>query len=195
MANTSERPGRARPVIPAAAITHWSRGAPVADSRPDRARPRPQPCDLRDRQPRCPRRRGRVPGQDVPAQAPPAPVATARISTTSAPPTANRAVPRRAQRHRRRARDGRGDGGQAVPGRYGIRANTVCPGLVIPEPDSIGAGSLWNADIGFGDKQITDIEKATPAAPRRSTSATPSPGWLPISPACSPAGAQRFRRL
>jgi NAD(P)-dependent dehydrogenase (short-subunit alcohol dehydrogenase family) len=47
-------------------------------------------------------------------------------------------------------------------GRYGVRANTVCPGLVIPEAGAIGEGSLWQADIGFGDKQITDIEKATP---------------------------------
>jgi 2-hydroxycyclohexanecarboxyl-CoA dehydrogenase len=47
-------------------------------------------------------------------------------------------------------------------GRYGIRSNTVCPGLVIPEADAIGAGSLWQADTGFGDRQITDMEKATP---------------------------------
>jgi NAD(P)-dependent dehydrogenase (short-subunit alcohol dehydrogenase family) len=47
-------------------------------------------------------------------------------------------------------------------GRYGIRANTVCPGLVIPDPDAIGEGSLWQVDIGFGDKQIADMEKATP---------------------------------
>ena len=50
-------------------------------------------------------------------------------------------------------------------GRYGIRANTVCPGLVIPEPDAIGAGSLWQADIGFGEKQITRHGEGDPAAP------------------------------
>ena len=47
-------------------------------------------------------------------------------------------------------------------GRYGIRANTVCPGLVIPEPGAIGEGSLWQADIGFGEKQIADMERSTP---------------------------------
>jgi len=47
-------------------------------------------------------------------------------------------------------------------GRYGIRSNTVCPGLVIPAGDAIGAGSLWQADIGFAEKQISDIKHATP---------------------------------
>ena len=47
-------------------------------------------------------------------------------------------------------------------GRYGVRSNAVCPGLVIPEPDAIGEGSLWNAEIGFGDKQIRDMEAAIP---------------------------------
>jgi 2-hydroxycyclohexanecarboxyl-CoA dehydrogenase len=47
-------------------------------------------------------------------------------------------------------------------GRYGIRSNAVCPGLVIPEEDAIGPGSLWQAEIGFGDKEINDMEKAIP---------------------------------
>ena len=47
-------------------------------------------------------------------------------------------------------------------GRYGVRSNTVCPGLVIPEPDAIGEGSLWQADIGFGEQIVADMEKATP---------------------------------
>ena len=47
-------------------------------------------------------------------------------------------------------------------GRYGIRANSVCPGLVILEPDAIGEASLWQQDIGFGEKQIADMEAGTP---------------------------------
>jgi 2-hydroxycyclohexanecarboxyl-CoA dehydrogenase len=51
-------------------------------------------------------------------------------------------------------------------GRYGIRSNAVCPGLVIPTPGSIGEGSLWQADIGFGEREIGDIEKAIPLRQR-----------------------------
>jgi 2-hydroxycyclohexanecarboxyl-CoA dehydrogenase len=47
-------------------------------------------------------------------------------------------------------------------GRYGIRANTVCPGLVIPEPDAIGEGSLWQSDIKMGAAQIKNIEAGIP---------------------------------
>jgi 2-hydroxycyclohexanecarboxyl-CoA dehydrogenase len=47
-------------------------------------------------------------------------------------------------------------------GRYGIRANSVCPGLVIPEPDAIGEGSLWRADIKMGESQIKNIEAGIP---------------------------------
>jgi NAD(P)-dependent dehydrogenase (short-subunit alcohol dehydrogenase family) len=47
-------------------------------------------------------------------------------------------------------------------GRYGIRANSVCPGLVIPEPGAIGEGSLWQADIKMGEAQIKNIESTTP---------------------------------
>jgi 2-hydroxycyclohexanecarboxyl-CoA dehydrogenase len=69
-------------------------------------------------------------------------------------------------------------------GRYGIRSNTVCPGLVIPEPDVIGAGSLWQADIGFGDKEITDIEKATPLRRRpQACDIAAAVAWLASEPA------------
>ena len=47
-------------------------------------------------------------------------------------------------------------------GRYGIRANSVCPGLVIPEPGSIGEQSLWQHDIKMGEAQIRNIEASTP---------------------------------
>ena len=47
-------------------------------------------------------------------------------------------------------------------GRYGIRANSVCPGLVIPEPDAIGEHSLWQVDIKMGEAQIKNIESSTP---------------------------------
>jgi 2-hydroxycyclohexanecarboxyl-CoA dehydrogenase len=47
-------------------------------------------------------------------------------------------------------------------GRYGIRANSVCPGLVIPEPDAIGADSLWQQDIGMGDREVANITSGIP---------------------------------
>jgi len=47
-------------------------------------------------------------------------------------------------------------------GRYGIRANSVCPGLVIPEADAIGEHSLWQTDIKMGEPQIKNIESSTP---------------------------------
>jgi 2-hydroxycyclohexanecarboxyl-CoA dehydrogenase len=69
-------------------------------------------------------------------------------------------------------------------GRYGVRANTVCPGLVIPEPDAIGEGSLWQADIGFGDKQISDMEKATPLRRRpEAIDIANAVAWLASDPA------------
>lgn len=48
-------------------------------------------------------------------------------------------------------------------GRYGIRANAVAPGLVIPEPDAIGAGSLWQ-DVSaiMNDEQIDYVRRGTP---------------------------------
>ena len=47
-------------------------------------------------------------------------------------------------------------------GRYGIRANSVCPGLVIPDADSIGADSLWQQDIGMGEPEVANITAGTP---------------------------------
>ena len=47
-------------------------------------------------------------------------------------------------------------------GRYGIRANAVAPGLVIPAPDAIGEGSLWQQDIGMGPKEVQNIEAGIP---------------------------------
>lgn len=47
-------------------------------------------------------------------------------------------------------------------GRFGIRANTVCPGLVIPDEGTIGEHSLWQADIKMGDSQIRNIESGIP---------------------------------
>ena len=47
-------------------------------------------------------------------------------------------------------------------GRYGIRANAVAPGLVIPAAEAIGEGSLWQADIGMGPKEVQNIEAGIP---------------------------------
>lgn len=47
-------------------------------------------------------------------------------------------------------------------GRYGIRANSVCPGLVIPEPDTIGDDSLWRQDIGMGEREVANITSGIP---------------------------------
>lgn len=47
-------------------------------------------------------------------------------------------------------------------GRYGIRANTVCPGLVLPEEGTIGEQSLWAIDTKMGDSQIRNIESGIP---------------------------------
>lgn len=47
-------------------------------------------------------------------------------------------------------------------GRYGIRANSVAPGLVIPPPEDIGDGSLWKTDNGMGPKEIQNIESGIP---------------------------------
>jgi NAD(P)-dependent dehydrogenase (short-subunit alcohol dehydrogenase family) len=47
-------------------------------------------------------------------------------------------------------------------GRYGIRANSVAPGLVIPPPEDIGEGSLWKTDIGMGPREIQNIEAGIP---------------------------------
>lgn len=48
-------------------------------------------------------------------------------------------------------------------GRYGIRANAVAPGLVVPERDAIGAGSLWQErDEIMNDAQVDYVRKNTP---------------------------------
>jgi 2-hydroxycyclohexanecarboxyl-CoA dehydrogenase len=47
-------------------------------------------------------------------------------------------------------------------GRYGIRANSVCPGLVIPEPNDIGEQSLWRQDIGMGEREVANITSGIP---------------------------------
>lgn len=47
-------------------------------------------------------------------------------------------------------------------GRFGIRSNAVCPGLVIPEADAIGAGSLWQQEVGFGEREIANVEQSIP---------------------------------
>jgi NAD(P)-dependent dehydrogenase (short-subunit alcohol dehydrogenase family) len=47
-------------------------------------------------------------------------------------------------------------------GRFGIRANSVCPGLVIPEADDIGEGSLWRQDIGMGEREVANITSGIP---------------------------------
>lgn len=47
-------------------------------------------------------------------------------------------------------------------GRYGIRANAITPGMVMPAAGDIGAGSYWNVDTGVGAKEIADIERRTP---------------------------------
>jgi NAD(P)-dependent dehydrogenase (short-subunit alcohol dehydrogenase family) len=48
-------------------------------------------------------------------------------------------------------------------GRYGIRANLVAPGLVVPEQGAIGAGSLWRErEAIMNDEQIDHVRRGTP---------------------------------
>jgi NAD(P)-dependent dehydrogenase (short-subunit alcohol dehydrogenase family) len=48
-------------------------------------------------------------------------------------------------------------------GRWGVRANLVAPGLVVPERDAIGAGSLWqDREAVMNDAQIDYVRKGTP---------------------------------
>jgi NAD(P)-dependent dehydrogenase (short-subunit alcohol dehydrogenase family) len=48
-------------------------------------------------------------------------------------------------------------------GRYGVRANLVAPGLVIPDPEAIGAGSLWqDRDEIMSAEQIDYVRRGTP---------------------------------
>ena len=68
-------------------------------------------------------------------------------------------------------------------GRYGIRANTVCPGLVIPSQSSIRTAA-WPANMGFGDKQIADMEKPTPLRHRpEALDIANAVAWLASDPA------------
>ncbi|MEZ5376669.1 MAG: SDR family NAD(P)-dependent oxidoreductase [Acidimicrobiales bacterium] len=56
-------------------------------------------------------------------------------------------------------------------GRDGIRANVVCPGVVLPEEGAIGAGSLWDGgrEAIFNDAQLDNIRHSIPL--RRLTNA------------------------
>ena len=49
-------------------------------------------------------------------------------------------------------------------GRHGIRANVVCPGLVLPDEGGVGADSLWAAgrDAIFNSDQIEYVTRQTP---------------------------------
>jgi len=49
-------------------------------------------------------------------------------------------------------------------GRYGIRCNTVCPGVTIPEDDDeVGSSSMWaKKDSMFTEEQFAAIAKALP---------------------------------
>jgi 2-hydroxycyclohexanecarboxyl-CoA dehydrogenase len=47
-------------------------------------------------------------------------------------------------------------------GRYGIRANSVCPGLVIPAEGDIGEQSLWSGDTGMGEREVENITAGIP---------------------------------
>ncbi len=48
-------------------------------------------------------------------------------------------------------------------GRYGVRANLVAPGLVIPPREAIGAGSLWQDTAAImNDEQVEYVRRGTP---------------------------------
>ncbi len=49
-------------------------------------------------------------------------------------------------------------------GRDGIRANVVCPGVVLPGDGAVGAGSLWEGgrDAIFNDDQLANIRQSIP---------------------------------
>jgi 2-hydroxycyclohexanecarboxyl-CoA dehydrogenase len=46
-------------------------------------------------------------------------------------------------------------------GRYGIRANTVCPGIVVPAPADIGERSLWQVEQ-MTPAVIQEVERSLP---------------------------------
>ena len=83
-------------------------------------------------------------------------------------------------------------------GRYGVRANSVCPGLVIPEPGDIGRDSLWQQDIGFGEREIANIESGIPLR-RRSEALDIAWSVVFLASAAGPSahgpGPQRVRRI
>lgn len=54
-------------------------------------------------------------------------------------------------------------------GRYGIRANAITPGMIIPGEADIGEGSFWSVDTGLGPSHIANIESRSPL--RRRTEA------------------------
>jgi NAD(P)-dependent dehydrogenase (short-subunit alcohol dehydrogenase family) len=58
-------------------------------------------------------------------------------------------------------------------GRYGIRANAVAPGLVIPAEGTVGTGSLWAGETGMGPKEIQNIESGIPLRRRSGGFAMP----------------------
>jgi len=47
-------------------------------------------------------------------------------------------------------------------GRFGIRSNVVCPGLVLPDPDDVGEHSLWAVDTKMGPAQVENITSGIP---------------------------------
>ncbi len=47
-------------------------------------------------------------------------------------------------------------------GRFGIRSNVVCPGLVLPDPADVGENSLWAVDTKMGPTQIENITSGIP---------------------------------
>lgn len=51
-------------------------------------------------------------------------------------------------------------------GRYNIRANSVCPGLVIPEPGDIGEESLWTQVINIDYAEVANFEANLPLRAR-----------------------------
>ena len=83
-------------------------------------------------------------------------------------------------------------------GRYGIRANTVCPGLVIPEPER-SARAACGRPTSASVRSRSPTWSAAPrcaAGPRRSTSPTPSRGSRrEPAPHAHRSGGQRLRRL
>ena len=87
------------------------------------------------------------------------------------------------------ADEGRRDGVHAhiakEYGRYGIRANTVCPGLVIPEPDAIGERQplAGRHRVGRASRSPTSRRPRRCAAGRRPSTSPTTVVWLAVGPA------------